>query len=117
MHDKHPEGMVGAMRSSFQGVLAFAIEKTAPVELKEIDFWTFDNAPVVRKQTQKKKESYYHETFNHNLSAISLTYAITSISSFAQVITFDESVHATLNGAALPFVVGPDPSGGIADNA
>jgi hypothetical protein len=50
------------------------------------------------------------------LFVAALAYAITAVSSFAQVVTFDENGHSSFGGAALPFAVGPDPSGGIAAN-
>jgi hypothetical protein len=53
---------------------------------------------------------------NKILFAASLAYSITALTSFAQILTFDENGHGNFNGATLPFSVGPDPSGGLPVN-
>ena len=50
------------------------------------------------------------------LFVIGFTCAMTAVSSFAQVITFDENGNANFGGNPLPFLVGPDPSGGLTVN-
>jgi hypothetical protein len=53
---------------------------------------------------------------NKILFVAGLVYATTTLSSLAQVITFDENGRGNFAGTALPFAVGPDPTGGIAAN-
>lgn len=53
---------------------------------------------------------------NKILFAVGLISSITALSSFAQVLSFDENGHGNFNGANLPVSVGPDPSGGLPVN-
>jgi hypothetical protein len=56
------------------------------------------------------------KSFTKILAVAGFTYAMTAISSSAQVITFDENGNANFGGTKLPFFVGPDPSGGLTVN-
>jgi hypothetical protein len=53
---------------------------------------------------------------NKTLFVAGLIFATTTLVSSAQILTFDENGHSSFGGAALPFVVGPDPTGGVAAN-
>jgi hypothetical protein len=50
---------------------------------------------------------------NKLLIVAGLLYATTTLTSLAQVITFDENGHGSFGATALPFAVGPDPTGGV----
>jgi hypothetical protein len=50
------------------------------------------------------------------LFVVGFTCAMTAVSSFAQILTFDENGNANFGGTKLPFFVGPDPSGGLTVN-
>jgi hypothetical protein len=68
------------------------------------------------KTNQKNERKYPMKSITKILFVAGFIYAMAAVSSFAQILTFDENGHANFGGNPLPFFVGPDPSGGLAAN-